>query len=510
MSNRVLLAIPESALALEAAALIEEGSELQVAGLATTVQELYEMLSAEPVDVVLVHQEIGSMSAMDLTRELGAHHPEVGVVMLVEEPDAEVLRAALQAGARGVVGLPLSLDELQSTTQSAAQWSAALQARVRDERTETTGRTAKMIAVAGAKGGTGATVIAVHTAMRAATRRGQSVCLVDFDLQAGDVRLLLDLSHRRSVIDLVDVAGDLNVQHLDEALYPHRSGLRVLLPPPEGERAEEVDAPAARAILGGIRSRFDVVIVDVGTTVTDAGAVAVEMADDILVVATPDVPCMRAVNRLLQLWDRLQVRTDGVRVLLNQTSKAMEVQPELAGKVLAAPLLSTSIPAGFKELQPAVNTGAPDRLEDGATAKALDRLAGELGLLDGARSANPSRNGRRGLRHRSRQEVGALSVELSGLAPLLALTVLLVWQLALIGYTFVLSGNAAQEGSRALAVGSDVRAAAEANLPPAWQDRLEVEEGGSWVEVRLGFPIVWPNWQTPPLVTSRMGTVIEE
>lgn len=508
--SSVLLAISDQALALEAAALLEEGGEEKVAGLATSVQELYQMLSRERVDVVLVHEAFGSMSAMDLTRELSVHSPEVGVVVVVENPSADVLRAALQSGARGVVGLPLSFDELQATVSSAAQWSTALQARVREEQREVGGRTAKMVCFAGAKGGVGTTTIAVHTALMAARSRGQSVCLVDFDLQAGDVRLLLDLSHRRSVSDLVEVAGEVTVQHLEEALYPHPGGLRVLLPPKEGERAEDVDGAAARAILGGIRSRFDVVVVDVGTTVTEAGAVAVEMADEVVVVATPDVPCMRSVNRLLQLWDRLQAHPNLARVLLNQTSRAMEVQPELARKVLAAPLLDVTVPAAFKGLQPALNTGSPERLEDEAMSKELQKVAAELGLIAPAESKETFRNGRRRLRGRVAQDLGSMSVELVGLVPLIVLGLLLVWQMTLIGFTFVLSGNAAQEGSRALAVGSDVQAAAADNLPPAWQDRLEVQQGDDWVEVRLGFPIVFPRWQTPPMVTSRMGTVVEE
>ena len=126
-------------------------------------------------------------------------------------------------------------------------------------------RPRRMVAIAGAKGGVGATTVAVHLALEAA-RRGpdRSVCLVDFDLQAGDVRSYLDLTHRRSVGDLVDVASDLSSRQLDESLSAHPSGLRVLLPPPEGERAEDVTGDVARRILGALRSRFDVVVVDVG------------------------------------------------------------------------------------------------------------------------------------------------------------------------------------------------------------------------------------------------------
>ena len=85
-----------------------------------------------------------------------------------------------------------------------------------------------------------------------------------------------------------------------------------------------------------------------------------------------------------------------------------------------------------------------------------------------------------------------------------------LWQIMLVGYTFVISSNAAQEGAQALAVGADVEEAATANLPTAWEGAAEVEEGDAWVEVRLGVPLMVPQFQTVPLVTSRMGTVVEE
>jgi pilus assembly protein CpaE len=383
-------------------------------------------------------------------------------------------------------------------------WSQAVRERISSEASEeVTGVGGTMIAIAGAKGGVGTTTTAVRLALEAAQAEGRrAVCLVDFDLQAGDVGILLDLNHRRSIVDLHEVAEDLSPRQLEETLYVHQSGLRVLLAPNQGEQSEEVRAPIARQVLGAIKLRFDVVIVDVGTLVSEANAVAVEMADEVLVVTTPDVPALRAANRLIALWERLQVRKrDQVKVVVNRVNKSLEVQPDLVRKVVTAPLARVVLPSGFKDLEPAVNTGVPDRLQDGALRNAFTKLGQEVNVL-------PTRRARRRLALRGGQ-AGQVAIEMMGLTLLIGIIGLLLWQMVLAGFTYVLAGHAAREGARELAVGGGVESAAEDDVLPAWRDHMEVDEGRDWVEVTLRVPALVPGIASNMRISVRAGTVIE-
>ena len=121
---------------------------------------------------------------------------------------------------------------------AAAAWTHALRRRAaRDAGGELIG-VGRVVTVVGAKGGVGTTTVATHLALAARELGEPAVCLVEYDLQAGDLRAFLDLPYRRSVVDLVPVADELTARHLTEALYTHASGLRVLLGPQEGEQAE--------------------------------------------------------------------------------------------------------------------------------------------------------------------------------------------------------------------------------------------------------------------------------
>jgi pilus assembly protein CpaE len=296
--------------------------------------------------------------------------------------------------------------------------------------------------------------------------------------------------------------------------------VRLLLAPDDGERAEEVDSGVARNVLGAVRARHALTVVDLGATVSEAGAIGAEMASKVVVVSTPDVVSLRGVRRLRDLWRRLQVREDDqdTVVLLNQTSRKREVQPDLARKVVGGRLAETTIPADFAAFEAAVNTGSPGRLEDQKLRASFEALAAELEALPTAGDPAEADGEPRGLLARLSGERGQTTVEFAGLLPLLLVVVLLLWQIGLVGYTFMLAGHAAREGARELATDTtDTRTdrpyadKATEDLPDAWRNGAKVDRPDDHtVRVKLKLPVLLPSLRTNVKISSEAGTVIED
>jgi pilus assembly protein CpaE len=514
----VLLGIAETGLAGQAADLMAEDGDLAVVGTAQEASDVMSILASEVVDVVMLHEDMGPLPVMDLAREVGQRYPQVSIVLVVRERTPAILRSALQAGARDVLATPLSFEELQGV-KAAGAWTQQLRERAKGEAASSMslGIGGQLVAISGAKGGAGCSMVALHLALSAtAAGRGRSVCLVDFDLQSGDMGILLDLSHRRSVFDLLDVAHELSPRVLEDALYVHESGLRVLLAPEYGEQEEDVTAPAARRILGALKSNFDVVIVDVGSVITEANAVAIDMADRVLMVATPDVPSLRAANRLIEMWNRLEIRSpkadkgSEVLIVLNRAHRDSEVQPDLVRKVVEAPLAHTILPAGFRDLEPAVNTGVPGRLSDGSLRTSIAGLAEEVGLMPSDGTKKKKAKARAGQPRRLLGQSGQASVETVGLAFLIILLALFAWQMVLIGLTHVVAGHGAREGARALAVGENVDDKVNNETHSIWRDGLDIDEGDDFVRVTLQVPMIVPGVDSPFEVDARSGAVLED
>jgi pilus assembly protein CpaE len=382
MNIRILIGTDDQGLADALRAQIVELPAFDVIGVERTSSDVIGIVANEQsLDVVLVDERIGPMPAHDLVREVALRRPHGAAVLLTSRVDEDVLTRALEAGARGVMPRSPSLEELETRVTSAAEWSREVR-RWLDvtSQDELQGERGRIIALAGAKGGTGTTTLAVQLALAAAASR--TVCLVDMDLQTGDIPSCLDLVHRRNIADLVGVASEITGPMIADSLFVHRDGPHVLLAPAEGERAEEVTALAARQILSALRSRFEVVIVDCGAFMTEGSVTAVELADRVMLTVTPDLPALRAAKRLVQLWIRLEVRKeDELSVVLTQQSRRSEIQPDLAGKILGLPLAKSTVPPAFRALEKAINNNALARVEDDGFRRAVMQLGLELGIL---------------------------------------------------------------------------------------------------------------------------------
>ena len=284
----------------------------------------------------------------------------------------------------------------------------------------------QLVVVAGAKGGVGTTTVALHLGIAAARMApGRPVCLVDFDLQKGDFRSLLDTPHRRSVVDLVVVSSEISVRHLQETLYTHKDGFRLLLAPEQGEKAEDVDATVARNVLSAVKARHALTVVDIGAVATDATAIAAELATQVLVVTTPDVVALRGVRRMRDLWKRLGVREDeDVKIVLNRTSRRREIQPDLARKVVGDTMVSTTIPADFNAFEAAVNTGSPSRLEDNKLRSAFEAWRPSWRSSRRPRTASRATTSRAACWRGSAASAASSTAELMGLFPVLIAVIL--------------------------------------------------------------------------------------
>jgi hypothetical protein len=112
-----------------------------------------------------------------------------------------------------------------------------------------------------------------------------------------------------------------------------------------------------------------------------------------------------------------------------------------------------------------------------------------------------------------------VSVELLGMTPLIIVTLVLVWQFVLLGYTFTLAGNAADEAVRAgteVAPGGARDAACQQagldKLPNAWGGEVQCGTSGGYVRatVILHVPVLFPGAIGFPFdVTGHAGAVEE-
>lgn len=527
MARTVLIAAPDQTAGYELRAQVEELDGFTIVDVAESTHRLQELVAQRDPEIVLIHEQVGPVPVLQVFREISARRPGTALLLLSEEFSPDVFAAAMDAGARGVLRYPVALEDLEGRLTSAGEWVTQMRRHlVNDSADPDLGSRGRLVAVHGSKGGVGTTTIAVHLAHDSVTRvPGRSVCLVDLNLDNGDVADFLGIEHRLDVSDLAKVADDLSAQTVGSAVHRNPSGLATVLGPAQIEDVGVVGDRETVLILAALRRQFDLVVVDCGAAVNPASAAAVELADSVLLVTTPDLLALRGVHRTIEKWSRVGSReVDRVDIVLNRVSKESDIQPEAAARLLPAKPVDVTLPEALAILQRGLNHQDPAQIQSKVWWKRVEDLADAVGTVPSSAPSSavaPRRSlfKRKGEadqpRDRALEEAGQATVEFSGVVFIVLFLMLLIWQIALWGVSAAFTSHAADEAAREAGIGasaSRIEATALDEVPGWFRDNMTVRlvDAGSTVQVRSRMPLLLPRVTVDSLVFTSQTPVVRE
>lgn len=294
------------------------------------------------------------------------------LIVIGSATDTNVMRLAMQAGARDLLPLPLVGADL----------IAALQRIERDHRAAKTPEHAVLTAFINAKGGCGATLLACNVAHVLAAVSRKRVALLDLDLQFGAIPLYFDLLPKRGILQALENVDGLDEVALDGYLVKHGSGLRVL-----GHAAEDplpiqpVGAERVRHLLDlAVRSNEHLVI-DLPRRIDAVSSLVIERAQQIVLVVQQSVATLRDATRLTQCLRRdLLVSKDRIITVVNRYEKDSPISLDDIRSTLSCGEVAV-VPNDFRTVSECINTGTPllARARSSAIGKAIMALETKLG-----------------------------------------------------------------------------------------------------------------------------------
>ena len=177
-------------------------------------------------------------------------------------------------------------------------------ARAKIQRARANRKSGQVIAVTRAKGGMGASTLAAHLALALCEKPHRrdpekQVALLDFDLQFGDLGLMLDLEPNGEMVEIIRDPARLDGALLRASMMSHKSGLFVLPAPGEFVPLEALSVGAAVRLIELAREEFDVVVVDLPLAVPQWLEAVLQRTDQLFVVSQLNVAAIRQTRRLL-------------------------------------------------------------------------------------------------------------------------------------------------------------------------------------------------------------------
>ena len=226
-------------------------------------------------------------------------------------------------------------------------------------------RGACITAITSGKGGVGKTLVAANLAA-ALARAGQRVLVLDADLGLANLDVVLNLAARVTLHDVFTGRAT-----LDEALQPAPGGFSVLL---AGSGLVEYSrmTPEVRDklldVVAQVRPRFDHVLLDTGAGISDVVLFTISLADEVLVVATPEPTSLTDAYATVKVLATTQAARP-MRLLINQVQRAgdgravaaqlQQVVDRFVNPGLAAPV--RLLPLGEVPMDSAVRTSVQRR-----------------------------------------------------------------------------------------------------------------------------------------------------
>ncbi|MEZ2347763.1 AAA family ATPase [Terriglobus sp. RCC_193] len=240
-----------------------------------------------------------------------------------------------------------------------------------------------VLSILGAKGGVGATSVAVHLAALIAQQHQRRTLLIDQQQILGHACVYLGIaSDSHTLVEAVR-----NLRRMDsELLYGfvahHPSGLDVLSSP-DSSIGEHVIHPQEFArTIEFLRGEYDYIIVDCDRRQLDTWPAIANASSEIFLVTTPDVAAVRDLSRIADGLVITEGAASKLKIALNRYNAPQAVAAEQIEKVLKLPIV-VKLPDSPAEMAHAANSGNTLKFsEDSPLAASLQTWSGKVAGMD--------------------------------------------------------------------------------------------------------------------------------
>lgn len=314
-------------------------------------------------------------------KKTAADHRSPPIYLYLQEISTEQLWKALRFGVKECFTHPIRLEEFREALDRLPICVPEVAAPAKT----------RIVTFLGGKGGVGTTFLTANLAYLLAQQENNHILAVDLDLRYGQMVYFFDAKPQYTITEVIENVEHLDVSYLKSLFFHWDKKLQLLPAPARLEEAEAVSSENLEKVLNFVRDLeiYSHVLVDAGHHLDEISIKALELADQVILVADQSVPALSNTRKILEIFELLGLGDIELEIWMNSWDKHGDLSLEDVTKFLGRVVKGT-VPLFASEVKTSINEGIP-------LAKSLPNLSicQELRDLAGHFSTAPETNQKR-------------------------------------------------------------------------------------------------------------------
>ncbi|MEW6717962.1 MAG: AAA family ATPase [Chloroflexota bacterium] len=346
-------------------------------------------------DIVIVEAGALPLNGLEVARKLRDEMGGIGVIIVADQTGIGLFQEAMRLGVNDFLVMPIKENEIVKSinrTYETVQTALIPGVPARGLTPEGKPGRGRVVSVVSARGGVGKSLITTSLAAYSAAKYKEKVLLLDLDLQFGNVDLYLGIqdSEGRTIRKLSGVLSELSKDAFEAALTDGPNQLRILLAPQHPMGVETIEPEEVESLLVFVKDNYPLTFIDTTHHLDDVLLLCLRESDYVLLVVTPDLPCIRDTAKLIQVYRDHRYEMNRVRTIINRSSlkddyNAAKISRTLGCSVLASLPDSPGVVSALLNAGGSVNkpVKAPLFIELRSLAESVDQFVRSRALMAG-------------------------------------------------------------------------------------------------------------------------------
>ncbi|GAA0273359.1 CpaE family protein [Alteraurantiacibacter aestuarii] len=259
--------------------------------------------------LLVLEVDTAKPASLQRIRAIRSQRRALPVIAALRGMDVAAVRMLVHQGILDVTELPFEADELVSCLEEAH----ARLAPIPDK-----SGIAPLIAMVGGVGGSGTTTVLTHFAAHVARGRALDTCVVDLDVQSGEVAYYCGHTPRITIEALLSAGDRLDKDLISSAVIDSGHGFAIIAAPEKVLPLDEVNVDQLLNMLAILRRRYALVLVDLPTDWTSWGLSVADACTAVALVTDMSVASLRQAKRRLDLFEQVGIGSDRLQLVANR------------------------------------------------------------------------------------------------------------------------------------------------------------------------------------------------